>query len=489
MCSAEHVPLFQHENGLSKNVYPQDTLLNSNYAETQLDLANENQGSSEEGRSEEGRSEEGRSEEGRSEEGRFEEGNFEDGRQGSSKSENSDPPVRTWNIRTPLIGTITDWPWKVAAYITGDSNNNRPMNHYSCCQWFYVIIRMAVAIMGLLVQTITCFRRDRLDQNIIQENNASKVVKCNDTSQLFSAFIVPDVIVLSILIVVLVRKWRFTHEDITNLINKLTDDQFTKKQPERYMTLCFPIFFIVYMLFSQVVSIMNMLAFHITDNDVIMHSKWTNNISGSWKIVLIILSFLGFIAFDLIYAQFVMRYAYQCEMITYVLGEIKNKIDKYMYANQNDALKDVKKAEDFLKQLNDNTIAIGYITVLTTFRAIISIISLLNKGHTVFQEIAIVARFLQWFFLTMCTPHETARVNAASKALEKTGLSMYRPPVLFPDNDEDQTTLVKTHVSSISLKAKLIGFAVHPWLPFMIVILTVFSLELGSGFKWYEHIL
>ena len=252
--------------------------------------------------------------------------------------------------------------------------------------------------MGLLVQTITCLRRDRFDQNTIQENNATKEVKCNGASLIVSAFIVPDIIIFGILLGLLVRKYALTHTDIINLANavKLT------KQPDKYMTWLFPILFIVYMFFSQVISIVNMFTFNIMDNDVVLSSVWGKNISGSWKTVSITLSFLGFIAFDLMYAQFIMRYAFQCEMIIYFLEKIKNKLraprDMKLYTKQNDALNDVKKAYDFLKQLNHNGTAVGFIILFTTLNAIKSIINLLNEGNTVGQETAILVRFLQWVF-------------------------------------------------------------------------------------------
>ena len=49
-------------------------------------------------------------------------------------------------------------------------------------------------------------------------------------------------------------------------------------------------------------------------------------------------------------------------------------------------------------------------------------------------------------FLTMCTLHQVAKVNAASKTLEETGLPMYRLPILFDSNDQNQTRLAYTNM-------------------------------------------
>ena len=82
------------------------------------------------------------------------------------------------------------------------------------------------------------------------------------------------------------------------------------------MTRYFLVCFIGYMIISQAISVINLVAFAVMDDDVIIHSEW-NNYSGSSKKWLISLSFFGFVAFDLIYAQFIMRYACRCKLNIY----------------------------------------------------------------------------------------------------------------------------------------------------------------------------
>ena len=403
-----------------------------------------------------------------------------------------------------LIGLITDWPWKTAAYISGNSETNEPQKCFTFCQWFYVCIRLGLAVMGMIIQTITCFRRDRLDQSVIEGNNGSKSVQCNGTSQVFSAFVVPNLIVLGILLWLLWRKFKgkcykvsrsmeLADKDIIDLV-----EEVNKKKPDTYMTRYFLIYFIVFMVSSLVVSILNLYAYDIMDDDVIIHSEW-NNYSGSSKKSLITLSFFGFVAFDLLYAQFIMRYACQCKLNIYYLEEIKNKTknsrneprqnDNYAYTNQDAALDDVEKAYNYLKQLNSNSTAVGIIILLTTLLAANSIISLLDKGSTIFQEVALGARSLQWVTLTMFTLYYAAQVNETSKALHDTGLSMYRRPMFFNNNEDiAQKKLVCKHTSPINLEAKLFGIVIRPWLPYVIIILMLFTLMVGPGFRWYEHL-
>ena len=62
---------------------------------------------------------------------------------------------------------------------------------------------------------------------------------------------------------------------------------------------------------------------------------------------------------------------------------------------------------------------------------------------------------------------------------------------LFFNNDENEAEkkLVYKHTSPIDLEAKLFGIVIRPWLPYVIIILMLFTLMVGPGFKWYEHLL
>ena len=90
--------------------------------------------------------------------------------------------------------------------------------------------------MGLIVQTLTCFRRDRLDESIIEGNNGSKSVQCNGTSQAFIAFVIPDLIILEILLWLLL--WKFKGKcckvcidrDIIDLVKEVNN-----KKPDIYI--------------------------------------------------------------------------------------------------------------------------------------------------------------------------------------------------------------------------------------------------------------
>ena len=344
-------------------------------------------------------------------------------------------------------------------------------------------------MMGLFVQPIICLRRDRLDKNYfhnynLSENNASKLVECHEASQLFSAIFVANVIILLLLFWVTWRRLGMCNTDNKNL-NKLVND-IADSKPVIYTSVLIPTIPVIYVIYSQVVSFINLCAFHIVDSDVAI--KWPPHtvISGSLKTVFILLSFFGFIAFDLLYTQLMIRYAFHCRMIIYFLEKIKKKVNDKTYSDQEQAIKDIKKARDFFEQLNDNSIVIWLAILITGFQGINSIINLLGNNNDYFQTIALAGRMIQWIFLTLFPVFQAAQANAAVKSLCKADVCMHTKPVVF---DEHQDEWIKNHaVSPITLEATLFGLTVKPLFPYVIVSLILFTLMLGSDFKWYEHL-
>ena len=130
------------------------------------------------------------------------------------------PAVYMWILYTALI---TDWSWEIATYISGISENILQQKFLFCLQCFCSLTQLLIATMGLFCQSISCFRRDRLDENIIlipEDNNASKLVECHEASQLFSAILVPDMIIFLLLLWFLLRKF-CKSSDLGNLVDKI----------------------------------------------------------------------------------------------------------------------------------------------------------------------------------------------------------------------------------------------------------------------------
>ena len=395
------------------------------------------------------------------------------------------------------VAVITDWPWKIVTCLTSTKGYNATWNttkkskYISFIQCFYIILRFIIAFVGLIAQAISCFRRDRLDKNyikIMDGNNSNKFVECHESAQLFTAIIIPDLIFLLLLITVSSEIFRTCtvfcqKKELYDLVNIIV--QF-EREPNKCM-LVSPVIPFFYVTFSLAVSIMNICAFKIMDSDVVVHWPSGTNLSGFWKKAIIVLSLLGFIAIDLLYTQLIVRYTLWCRMNIYFLQEIKRKVEKKKYYNQEEAIEDMEKARKFIIQLNKSSITVGISILITAVQAINCIVSFLDKGNTSFQATALFLRLSHWLFLTLFPFFQAAAANTVSLHLYATGLVMRRNPVMFSGNEQSQDDMLKTYASSITIKTKIFGVTINPWFPYVIIILIALTLTVGSRIKWYEN--
>ena len=176
-------------------------------------------------------------------------------------------------------------------------------------------------------------------------------------------------------------------------------------------------------------------------------------------------------------------------MNIYFIQVIKRKINNIEYKNQDQAIEDIERVRNFIIQLNKSSIATGLFILITGLQATNCIISFLDKGNTFFQEISLFFRLIHWLFLTLFPFYQAALANTVLLKLFGTGLSMYRKPVVFNDNQPFQNEMIKMYASKIIVKAKLFGITICPWFPYVIMILILLTLMVGSRIKWYENFL
>ena len=177
------------------------------------------------------------------------------------------------------------------------------------------------------------------------------------------------------------------------------------------MSVIFLLIPIIYVTVSLVGSIINLLAFNFVDDDVIINWPGTS-FYGSSKNILIVLSLIGFIAIDVFYIQLIIRYAFQCKLNIYYLEEIIRKIDNLKvirssiqnhrnietYENQDYAF---KRAEDFLRHLNQDSTIVRFIVLIGTLQVTNCIINLLNEGNSYLQTVPLAVRLTHWGFLAL----------------------------------------------------------------------------------------
>ena len=112
---------------------------------------------------------------------------------------------------------------------------------------------------------------------------------------------------------------------------------------------------IAWIISSFVLRLLYLVAFEYWDSDMIV--QWNNNfqwewnsfqcqsnflivrISGSTKQALIVLSIIGFIFLDLVYAASIINYAIQSELNVYLLKAIARLVDNKLYRDLDEAYK------------------------------------------------------------------------------------------------------------------------------------------------------
>ena len=276
---------------------------------------------------------------------------------------------------------------------------------------------------------------------------------------------------------------------------------------------------------SQGASVLYMFAFQLQHKHVIIQPPiGKTTLAGDVKYLLISLAFAGFIALDLLYLRVIMRYAYRCQMIIHYLQLIKRDVNKLKKAkgkinqiheaaqgdpeerseakkdeeieinNENKdqklkeqrekIMKQTEKAYTFIKQLNASSSTVGFIILIASYQAANCVVILLCNDITYLQAGAISLRLTLWGFLAVFPFHKAAGVNITSRRLRDLGWDMHRPSLACHDDSHGSNNGLR-----ITLKAKVFGISVNPWLPYVVVLLFLLTIMIGSKFKWYEHVL
>jgi len=278
--------------------------------------------------------------------------------------------------------------------------------------------------------------------------------------------------------------------DTAKSLNELVKKVQSKICISRYIIIS-----ILYIFLSQGSGVMYLYAFRLLNNDV-LHSPimGTTSLTGKAKLRMIIFSLIGFVAFDLLYIRVIMRYAYRCQLNIYYLQKIENNIDDYKEMEegqdrerrQKTIMKKVEKAREFIKKLNTSSATTGFVILIAGFTATNCAIDLLRTDITYFQAGAIFFRLILWTFIAIFPFHKAAGVNITSKKLYDTSLIICRLPNALPGYSHESISYCSVH---FNLKAKLFGIFVRSWLSYVILILLLLSIMIGSQFKWYDHLL
>ena len=323
-----------------------------------------------------------------------------------------------------------------------------------------------------------------------------KLLECNDKLEIICGLLIPDAVIILVAIWVYLGLKFGRHEctlcewkelkaamkaDTAKRLNALVEDVKPKLQ-EKSIIAWYTVIPLMYIVLSQATSVMYLIAFQLTNKDVIIQPPLGEaKLAGDVKLGIIAVSFVGFISLDLLYLRVIMRYVYRCQMITYYLQIIKRKVKDQLNNENNpeaggnednqraerhkEIMEKVTKAQKYMKELNANSATTGFIILIAAFQVGNCVFMLLDKENTNLQATAVSLRLALWVFLALFPFQKAGGVNSTSKKLCKTGKGM-----------------------DISLKAKMFGISVNPWLPYVMVNLVLLTLMVGSKYKWYEHI-
>ena len=198
---------------------------------------------------------------------------------------------------------------------------------------FLIIVRLLLAFTGIFFQFITCFRRDRISTDLTPitpsttTNETIKLLNCTERDEIICALLIPDIVIVLLALWVYIGL-RFANKirpgccgckELNVVIMADTADKLNElvlmikpKQLGNSITSGYVAIPVFYILLSQGVSVMYLFAFHLADKDVVIQPplQGMDRLTGGLKSGMIVLSFVGFIALDLLYVRVIMRYAY-----------------------------------------------------------------------------------------------------------------------------------------------------------------------------------
>lgn len=421
----------------------------------------------------------------------------------------------SWQTRCleVLMCTFTDWPWetvsKTIRYIMNEEEEEEEEEEHdvganrACLTHNYWIVitplRLVFILSGMIFQLMTCFRRDRISTDLVQiDNSTTKRLSCDNTNEILGGLILPD------LVVFLLACWvyfglKFGYQcreclqkclgweemsavfkaDTAEILNKLVEA--VKSKLSKPLVVGYSVIPFLYIVFSQLLSLYYLFAFHLGDKDVgIQVPLGGPFLTGHGKNTLLAFTFFGFIALDLLYVKVIMRYVYRCQMIIYYLQLILDKVENKKYTKQNEAMEEVKAAKEFIKYLNASSGTTGFITLITVFNAA-NCAYILSYDVTYSQAPAITLRLTLWGFLAFLPFYKAAGLNVTSKRICATGLCMRIPAPVFDNEDQTPENGDKSNEGySINLHAKVFGISVRPWLPYLVIIFLLLTIILES---------
>jgi len=310
------------------------------------------------------------------------------------------------------------------------------------------------------------------------------VISCRQ--HLISSFILTDFLLLGSYLFGL---YLFSHGE-TEYLSNLADKVFIKSAMARQgssanwrLTATILVFFVVgglWIVMSFAVRIMAAFTVGLFDEKTVIDWSPDFYLYDGVKIFLLIISMIGFVAFDMVYVSAVMNYAAQSEMNIYLLRAIRQLVETKEYTEIDNAIKDILECRQYLRVLNGKT---ATATALILFNlgslgilALITLDMISNEPNVPNIALGTVTAGLNsilWVGL-VCFPFvQAARVTDTCEKLKATGPEIRARPLQYINTPQIELDSYITFLRAVRLRATMFGIPIYPWMVYSVLV--VFS--------------
>lgn len=363
-------------------------------------------------------------------------------------------------------------------------------------RWLWVFCVSMVITLTLVTQILSCFRRDQFELiTITDHNETSSVIRCNVS--LVSIFIIPDLLLLTTYFYGIYLFWS-GHEYLQNLAGQvfIHCSKFTswpEPVPRHLINTIFLylILGVIYILTSLAIRIFHAAVFELFDSDIAV--SWPNDgpqFTGGGKLTLVIFSLFGFIFFDAVYIMAIMNYAIQSELNIYLLHALRIKVERREHKSIDAAIKDINRANGYLKILNGKTAtAVALILFNVGTAALDGVIILGDNTNTTRHTVVATLTAVLWSLLVIFPFIQASRVTGACNKLLATGPIIRGRPLQYVDTPQLELDSFSVFSVAITMRAEIFGVPVYPWMVYLTTVSFAFVLLLlcQTGDYWYTE--
>ncbi|XP_065917761.1 uncharacterized protein [Dysidea avara] len=363
-------------------------------------------------------------------------------------------------------------------------------------RWIWVLFISMVITATLITQILSCFRRDQFESELVpvtSGNHTVEVIRCNVS--VVSNSIIPDLLLLTTYFYGIYLFWS-GQEYLQNLAGQVFVQcyKFTAWPDPTSRRLINTIFFylilgVAYIVVSLAVRIADAAVFDLFDGNVTV--SWPDGgpqFSGGGKLVLVIFSLFGFIFFDAVYIMAIINYAIQSELNIYLLSALRIKVERREHKSLDDAVKDINRANNYLKVLNGKTAtAVALIMFNVATAALNGLIVLQDNNNSTDRTVVATITAVLWSLLVVFPFIQAARVTAACNGLLASGPIIRGRPLQYMGSPQLELDSFSIFTLSITMRAEIFGIPVYPWMAYLCAVAFSFTLLLLCQTGDYDY--